>query len=429
MVELFGPFELQRRLGSGGMAEVWRATYRADSGFAKEVAVKRILAGRLGDADIATSFEDEARLCSRLRHPGIVEVYDHGRIDGVPYLSMELIEGIGLDTVLWSCRRHATTLHHHAVLELGMQVCDALSYAHEALDDHGQPLGLVHRDLKPANIMVDRRGHVRLLDFGIAKATTNQFLTRTDVIRGTPCYLSPEACSNEPTTPRSDLFALAAILAEAIVGDRVFLEEENFATMQRIAAVDLRDTLDRVAAVSPSMAACLSHAFERDPDDRTPNARTFKHELLAAVRGPTGPNVLLGAVEGALDGHAPDTGRSPDPASEAPATEEVVEARVYLDEEIPDGMQAPVEPTRGASWPGLAQPAGLRELERRQEALAPQAAIAEPREGGLWFALIVLIVVNLALASAFFFDTPGELIGWLQGTTEPASLPRRTAGS
>ncbi|MDP7113599.1 MAG: serine/threonine-protein kinase, partial [Myxococcota bacterium] len=188
MVERFGPFELEELLGSGGMAEVYRAVYRGESGFAKPVAVKRMLPHRLDDADARTGFEDEARLCSRLRHPHIVEVYDFGSIDGVPYLSMECVDGWPLQRVLGRAAAHGRGLGIEAAVEIGVQVCDGLAYAHGARDEEGRPLQVIHRDLKPANLMAGRDGRLKVMDFGVAKAATNVFATKSDEARGTPCY-------------------------------------------------------------------------------------------------------------------------------------------------------------------------------------------------------------------------------------------------
>lgn len=362
----FGPFELDRRIGQGGMAEVWKATYRGDAGFTKSVAVKRIRPDLMDNPEIAAVFEDEARVGGRLHHPTIVEVYDHGRIDGTPYLSMELVDGIGLDTVLYRCRQRGTPLPHLAVVEIGLQICEGLAHVHDAVDEHGRPLGIVHRDLTPSNILIDRSGRVRLIDFGVAQAATNRAPTRPDIVRGTPCYLSPEACYGRPASPRSDLFALAAILAEATVGHRIFHERDDINTLRRIISVDLRDTLDRVAAVNPALAECLTRALKREPARRTPDARAFRQDLLAAVDGPTGSHVLLGAVEEAMD---PDP--RPRPVHRA----------------VP---RAPAVTT-------LEAPAG-----------EPDHVVQRGAAPGLWIALAFLATANLALTALKLIDVPGS---------------------
>jgi eukaryotic-like serine/threonine-protein kinase len=308
MGETFGPFELVERLGSGGMAEVWRALYRggAADGFAKEVAVKRILPHRLEEPDLRTWFEDEARIGSRLRHPNIVEVYDFGEAEGAPFLSMELIEGWSLGQVLDRCRATGANLPLEAVVALGLQACDGLAYAHEAVDPRGNELRVVHRDLKPGNLMLDRGGRVRVMDFGIAKATTNAFLTQTDVVRGTPCYMSPELCEGLAADLRSDLFSLAAILAEAVLGDPIFLEDSPYRTMHRIVHGDAASELAVIAEASPALAGALDTALQSEPGNRHADAAVFRAALEPAA-SPDGDEVLRATVRELMQRSAPVT--------------------------------------------------------------------------------------------------------------------------
>jgi len=278
---------------------------RGASGFAKEVAVKRILPHRLEEPDLRTWFEDEARIGSRLRHRNIVEVYDFGEVDGAPYLSMEVVEGWSLGQVLDRCRAVAAPLPVEAVVALGLQACDGLAYAHDALDPRGNELRVVHRDLKPGNLMLDPQGRVKVMDFGIAKATTNAFLTQTDVVRGTPCYMSPELCEGLDADLRSDLFSLAAILAEAVLGDPIFLEDSPYRTMHRIVHGDAAAELAMIGERNPALAGALGRALQSEPDQRFGDAGALR-EALEPAASADGDEVLRSTVNELMQRAAPD---------------------------------------------------------------------------------------------------------------------------
>jgi len=314
--ERFGPFELIEPLGRGGMAEVWRALYRGESGFAKEVALKRILPERRDQPNLVTWFHDEARLCSRLKHLNIVEVYDFGTIEQTPYMSMEFVQGWTLSQVLRRCRARGDGLPVPAVIELGIQTCAGLAYAHTATDADGAPLGVIHRDLKPANLMISADGLVKVMDFGIAKATTNEFRTETDSVRGTPSYLSPEACDGRAVDPRADLFTLGAILVEALLGYPLFLEENTYRTMYRIAQADVDREIAEVRALDPGTADVLQRALLADPAERYADADAMRFALQAISEPGRGPEALLGSIRKALA--QPDPGADADLDATAP---------------------------------------------------------------------------------------------------------------
>lgn len=301
MAERFGPFELVELLGSGGMAEVHRAIYRGESGFTKPMAVKRMLPHKLVEPDARTGFEDEARLCSRLRHAGIVEVYDFGRIDDVPYLSMELVRGWSLQRILTHGQPGGVGLGVEAAVEIGVQVCAGLAYAHGARDEQGRPLGVIHRDLKPGNLMVGEDGAVKVMDFGVAKAATNVFATKSDATRGTPCYMSPEMCEGRPVDPRSDLFGLATILAEVVLGYPIFLAETEYRSMYRIAQGDVGQAVERLDSVDGPLASVLAIAFSVEPANRFEDAATMGDALARAAGGRPGPEALMARVLPMLD--------------------------------------------------------------------------------------------------------------------------------
>ncbi len=277
----FGKYELLELLGEGGMASVYRAVLSGPGGFRKQVALKQIRPHVASDDKMVQLMFNEARLGGHLRHKNIVEVYDFGQEGETYFLAIEYVDGFTLADLLYRVRDRGR-IPPRIVANVSMQVCQALAYAHAAVDDQGQPMRLVHRDLKPANVMVRRDGLVKLADFGIAKAETNVTHTTTGLTRGTPAYMSPEQVTGGKSAPldnRSDLFSLASIITELLTGERAFGEEQMLDLMNRIAAADVAEPLDRVAQVAPAFIPVLRTGFQRLPFDRYEDAAVMGKEI------------------------------------------------------------------------------------------------------------------------------------------------------
>lgn len=287
----FGRYELTSLLGEGGMGRVYRATLSGPSGFRKEVALK-VIRPRGADRDEAVrAFIDEARLCGLLRHPNVVDVYDFGVTDGQPWLAMELVDGWPLDAIL---REHGA-LPPTVVLDVAIQVAEGLMHAHE-LADRGAPLALVHRDLKPGNVLVTRQGVAKVMDFGLARATAGEDSEASQVVRGTPAYMSPEQASGDALDPRSDLFSFGIMLYELAVGERPFLRENVIALMMALVQVEdaLLDPefLGRPDTAVPGLGPILRSCLRRDPADRFDRARLLVDALRGLLRRqPPGPSL------------------------------------------------------------------------------------------------------------------------------------------
>jgi serine/threonine protein kinase len=207
----FGRFALLERIGTGGAGEVLLV---ADG--VRRLALKRLLP-HVEDAAAAAAFDREAALAARLRHRNVVTVLEHGRVDGVRYVLMELVDGKSLHQLLRACDR----LPAGAAAFVALEVSRALAYVHALADDGGRPLALVHRDVSPSNVLVSRAGEVKLCDFGIAKVSgTTATRTQPGFIKGKRGYLSPEQESGETLDVRSDLFAVGVVLFEALTGRR-----------------------------------------------------------------------------------------------------------------------------------------------------------------------------------------------------------------
>jgi Tol biopolymer transport system component len=254
-----GNFEIVELLGHGGMGEVWRAR---DARLKREVAIKVLPASLARDPDRIARFEREARAASALNHPNIVAVYDIGRDNGTYWIASELVRGETLRRMI-----EAGPLPSPKTIEIAAQVAAGLAAAHAA--------GLVHRDLKPDNIMVTRDGHVKILDFGLAKQRrTTQDSTTTDltdegVVLGTAGYMSPEQVRGEQADHRSDLFSFGVVLYEMLCGKRAFAGDSSIEVMN---AILKEDPPELPASVPPALARIVRRCLEKDPDRRFQSA-------------------------------------------------------------------------------------------------------------------------------------------------------------
>jgi tRNA A-37 threonylcarbamoyl transferase component Bud32 len=207
-VELAGDYVLGERLGGGGFGEVFAATHRVIGG---DAAVKILHAYRCSDPIAVTRFVAEARAVNKVRHPGIVDVFDFGELpDGRHYFVMERLRGQTLRAILDERKR----LPRDEAVPLLRKIAAAVDAAHEA--------GVTHRDLKPDNIFVAGDGEIKLIDFGIAKLSTDATMTATDMVLGTPAYMSPEQCRGGTVDERSDLYSFGALAYHMLVGTPPF---------------------------------------------------------------------------------------------------------------------------------------------------------------------------------------------------------------
>lgn len=275
----FGNYLLDEEIARGGMARVYRARLRGLGGFEKPLVVKQILPELARDPELVRMFVEEAKTLVQMSHPHVVPVYELGVVDGVYFLAMEYVEGATLAEIL-----RDGPLAPALVAHVGIQVTDALHYAHRRM-------GLVHRDVTPRNVIVDRAGHVRLLDFGIA-ARTDAFDAKEPVF-GSPGYMAPEQARGEAPIFASDVFALGAVLFEALSGERAFLR----ATPSETRAALFDEELPSFEDIAPApLAAILASTLDRDPGERPP-AETLGRRLRGwlAHHHPEGVGAELGA--------------------------------------------------------------------------------------------------------------------------------------
>jgi eukaryotic-like serine/threonine-protein kinase len=216
-----GKFQIVGQLGRGGMADVFVCRLQGIGGFDKEVVLKRIIPERAGDPHFVKMFLDEARVVANLNHPNIVQVFEIGEQDGIPYMAMEYVKGVTLSMVIREASRQKKINYSHCATIIA-GVCDALEYAHNANGPDGEPLGLVHRDVTPGNIVISREGTPKLLDFGVARARGRLAQTEAGTIKGKLRYMAPEQISQGPLDARADIFSLGVCLFEITTGQHPF---------------------------------------------------------------------------------------------------------------------------------------------------------------------------------------------------------------
>jgi serine/threonine protein kinase/Tol biopolymer transport system component len=273
-----GVYQIETRIGAGGMGEVYRAR---DTKLGRHVAIKVLPRALTRNADRRARFEREARLLASLNHPHIAQVYGFEEADGIAALVMELVPGDTLDTIIQP--RGITPAH---ALALARQICDALEAAHEK--------GIVHRDLKPANVKVTPDGVVKVLDFGLAKATADEFVnapdgTKQGVILGTPTYMSPEQARGQPVDRRTDIWAFGCVLYEMLTGRRAFAGDSPTDTLAHV--IDRDPDWRAVPETTPeAVRRLLERCLRKDVRQRLRDIADARIEIDDAIAARTVPS-------------------------------------------------------------------------------------------------------------------------------------------
>jgi serine/threonine protein kinase len=276
---LLGPYELGERLGLGGMAEVFVAYRAGPHGFAKKVALKRILPELAQDPRFVAMFCDEARISAPLCHPNIVQVIDFGESLGELFMAMEYVEGVSLAKLLRYVSGRRERFPLGAALFIAHEVLSGLAFAHEACDENGNPLSIVHRDVSPGNVLIGRAGDVKLADFGIVRSAYVDRRTYPGELKGKVGYMSPEQVMGIEVDPRSDLFTVGIILSEMLIARPLFSGQNEFDILTKIYEADL-SALERYGVdLPPGVRDALRKALAKAPAERFSSAREMALEL------------------------------------------------------------------------------------------------------------------------------------------------------
>ncbi|HWO18649.1 MAG TPA: serine/threonine-protein kinase [Kofleriaceae bacterium] len=221
---LIGRWEVVRRLGSGGMADVYLAHAKGEAGFEKLVAIKVMHSHLARNQRAVEHFLDEAKLAARIHHPNVVGIQDLGKIGNDYVIVMDFVEGVDLERLLSSAREAQRPVPLDVALGILVRICDGLNAAHTAVGPDGTALGIIHRDVKSANVLVSRQGGVKVVDFGIAKAAVQGHMTMAGETKGTPSMMAPEQRVGEVVDVRADVYSLAAVGYEIVTGHAVNLD-------------------------------------------------------------------------------------------------------------------------------------------------------------------------------------------------------------
>ncbi len=282
--ERIGRYEVVGRLAKGGMAEILLGRLTGPSGFERPVVVKRILPHLAHTSEFSTMFLDEARLVARIRHQNVVQVHELGEADGELFLVMEYLEGESVAGILRRFVGKGEFVPYALAAYLVAEACAGLHAAHELKDAEGFPLDLVHRDVSPQNVFVLYGGGVRLLDFGIAKASDRSSETAVGELKGKFQYMSPEQCLGKPLDRRSDIFSLGVVLFELTTNRRLFKRENQLMTFKAICELPLVEPSQVIDGYPEQLKRIVFKALARKPDERYQTAAEMRRDLLAAAR-------------------------------------------------------------------------------------------------------------------------------------------------
>jgi serine/threonine protein kinase len=273
-------YQIVAPLAVGGMAELYLARIRGTAGFERLCVVKRILPQHARDDMFVKMFLDEARLAATLRHPNVIDVYDVGMGKGRYYFVMEYVHGQDLAALIAAARAQKRGLKVGSALGICIAAAAGLHHAHEQVGPDGKPLKIVHRDISPGNILVSYDGHVKLVDFGIAKAAARATQTTAGGMKGKLCYMSPEqVVASADLDHRSDVFSLGVVLYELTTGRALFRGESDYLIAEKITSGEITPPSEARPGYDAKLEAIVLKALAKNPRDRWQTAQELQHAL------------------------------------------------------------------------------------------------------------------------------------------------------
>jgi len=347
----FGPYWLDSRLAVGGTAEVYvaRPIDAKGAGAASQplrLIVKRLLPHFVTDPEGRTMFEREAALHAAVHHENVVQVYGSGMDGDEPWLAMELVDGCDLYRLLRRLVGDGRKLGPGVATHLGREVLRALESVHGARDAAGQPLGIIHRDITPSNLYLSIDGDVKLGDFGIARSTSRATMRSAGsaMLKGKFAYLAPEQVAGEPFDHRADLFSLAVVVAEMLLGKPLFAGSGQLAVLLAIRDCRIEPLREARSQLPRGLFEILERALSRDPAQRFPNAAALSEALAPFDTSPSAARLELGALVRWVQS-APSTDHMQavrDSAGKIRATVAARDAASGFDSERSTGEYAPI---------------------------------------------------------------------------------------
>ncbi len=402
------------------MAEVFLARQRGPEGFDRRVAVKRILPHLVETGDFVRMFLDEARLAARLSHPNVVHIYEFGKVEEYFFIAMEYVDGVDASRLI-ALGRESRKVPPEIVARVGADAAAGLHHAHMLGDADGRALGIVHRDVSPQNLLITYDGVVKIVDFGIAKATHQAEQTRPGVVKGKFAYMSPEQTVGKSLDGRSDVFSLGLVLWELLAG-RVAVSREDPVEAMKVIRDGRLPAIETIRRDVPAaLAAAVGRALSRDREDR-PTAAQLGLELEGYLKGAAGLATSMFVAEWVRANFPREIGASGSHAA-LPAQQGTVQATA--------GTLAATAAGSGAT----AQSTPAPEVHDTGEATAvilgavqePPAAVDVVLERRRRWITPAAILVGLAAAAVFAFViyprlTAGES-SIVPADPAPASLP------
>jgi serine/threonine protein kinase len=298
--ERIGRYEVIQHLASGGMADLFLCRQSGPSGFEKVVALKQIRSEYSADDEFLTMFMDEARIAALLNHPNIAQIYELGSESGQPFLAMEFVNGRSLSAIYKKTLAQGQTVPAPIVAAIMVGILRGLSYAHQRKTLSGEPLNLVHRDVTPQNVLISNDGQIKLVDFGIAKASNQVARTRHGVLKGKYSYMSPEQVRSQPLDGRSDLFAVGILMYEALTAQRPFKRGNTVDTLKAVISELPADPRRYNAALAKPIVEIVARALFKRRSKRYANADQMLQALereLHRQDDPVTPAVIASWVD------------------------------------------------------------------------------------------------------------------------------------
>ncbi len=274
MGEQLGPYVLDKRIGAGGMADVFLA-----KGPRGVCVVKRPHAHLCANPEFVRMFLDEASLLARLHHPGIAQISDLGHVKGVPYLAMEYVPGFDLMTISLEHERQGELIAPELCARIVADVAAALHAAHEATGADGQPMHLVHRDVTPHNVLLSTSGEVKLIDFGVARVNTSMHRTQAGFVKGKYPYMSPEQITGQVIDRRVDVYALGLVLYELLTNVRAIAGNTEVEQIDNARSSRIRPIEQLRPNVSMPLRQIIASCIYPEPAGRYPTALAVKEDL------------------------------------------------------------------------------------------------------------------------------------------------------
>ncbi len=374
-VKAFGRFHLLRRIGAGGMGEVFLSRVASPSGAPQVCVVKKMLPHLANDSGFVARFLDEAKVVVHLRHPGIARVLEMGAVDGEYFIAMEYVKGKTLGRISSRLHEQSARLPLPLTLLVAQRMCEALAYAHKAVGPSGRPLHVVHRDISPSNALVSYSGRVKIIDFGAAHSAIKMSRTAPRVVIGNLAYMSPEQARKKPVDGRADVYSLGVLLWELIAGRLPFPAMNPEERWRRAAYPSFSPLSEVEPSVPPEVDALVMRALNPDAAKRWPSADALSGALDAALHsllGPTASEAQLASLMTSLFAR--------DAEQDQAMVEEALAARLPADPSARDAREEPtvaVDPRILAQESRGARPSPPRPMPPPRPAAVP-AAVNEP---------------------------------------------------